>query len=41
VCNILRLSGDEMRFIHDGQWRVVTRRPWWHCLWPWPIDREW
>ena len=41
VQNVLRLSGDEMRFIHDGQWCVATRRPWWHCLWPWPIEREW
>jgi hypothetical protein len=41
VHNVLRLNGDEMRFIHDGQWRVATRRPWWHSLWPWPIEREW
>lgn len=41
VHNVLRLSGEEMRFIHNGQWRVATRRPWWHCLWPWPVEREW
>ena len=41
VHNVLRLAGDEMRFIKDGQWCVATRRPWWHCLWPWPVDREW
>jgi hypothetical protein len=39
--NVLRLSGEEMRFIQEGKWCVATRRPWWHCLWPWPIDREW
>jgi hypothetical protein len=41
VQNVLRVSGNEMRFIKAGQWCVATRRPWWHCLWPWPIDREW
>ena len=39
--NVLRVSGDEMRFIKDGKWCVATRRPWWHRLWPWPVDREW
>jgi hypothetical protein len=39
--NVLRVTGDEIRYIKDGAWCVSTRRPWWHCLWPWPVDREW
>lgn len=41
VHNVLRMAGDELRFIRDGKWCVSIKRPWWHCLWPWPIDREW
>jgi hypothetical protein len=41
VHNVLRMAGDEMHFIQDGKWCVSTERPWWHCLWPWPVDREW
>ena len=39
--NVLRLTGDEMRFMQDGKWCVATRRPWWHRLWPWPVSQEW
>jgi len=43
VQNVLRVTVEQMTFLRDGQWCTTVRRPWWHCLWPWPIDsdREW
>jgi hypothetical protein len=40
VHNVLRVNGPEMRFMREGEWNVATLRPWWHCLWPWPLDRD-
>jgi len=43
VQNVLRVTVEQMTFLRDGEWCTTVRRPWWHCLWPWPIDsdREW
>ena len=41
--NVLRVTFDQMTYLRKGEWCTAVRRPWWHCLWPWPIDsdREW
>jgi hypothetical protein len=43
VQNVLRVTVGQMTYLRDGEWCTTVRRPWWHCLWPWPIDsdREW
>lgn len=43
VQNVLRVTVEQMTYLRDGEWCTTVRRPWWHCLWPWPIDsdREW
>ena len=41
--NVLRVTVGQMTYLRDGEWCTSVNRPWWHCLWPWPIDsdREW
>ncbi len=43
VQNVLRVTIGQMTYLRDGEWCTSVTRPWWHCLWPWPIDtdREW